>query len=360
MIGDGGTQPVGGLDGGLGLAQPATLEGWGQIFTRVEVWEPLIRVILARHGIDARDQLKGVVPGSHAVFALGRRLIIKVYSPLFPDDRGKELELYPFLGAVRALKVPRLVASGTVEPSVPEAGGRCWPYAIIEFRKGEPLAGIWRELTASQRCGIATVLAQLVSRLHAMPLRGLSSIETTQDSWLGFLERQAASAQARHRAWGSMREGLLAQIPSYLSGAWRPPAQGWRICLLHCDVTADHVLVDPRPGAGKFGGDLRITGLIDLGDAMAGDCEFEFLAVYLSALAGDREAFRVFLRAYGHPGWEDRLFSRRMLAYCLLHEFDLFAEIARLWPGLLGRSRSLEELAEAAWGPPADWRPGEQ
>jgi len=340
---------------GLRRADVYSLDGWRQVFTRVETWRPLVRLILARHGLPADLTLSGVTPGSHAVFGVGERLIVKIYSPLWPADWAKETELYALLGGDPFLRVPRLVASGVIPANLPEAAGGEWPYALVERQAGTPLGQVWRAMDAGGRARLAGRLGRLLARLHRTPVEGLRSVPSGPSCWTGFAGRQALSAMDRHRAWNTLPVALLAQVASYLvaqDGLWR--AAGTRVCLLHCDVTADHVFVGASTGAcGAEAGNAGITGLIDFGDAMAGDPEYEFVAVFLSALDGDRAALASFLQSYGHPAWDDPGFSRRMLAYCLIHEFDVLAEIPRLWPDLLDSVASLDELAAAVWGPPS-------
>ena len=85
---------------GFLLPQIRTWAEWGQLFTDVELWTPVVREICLLESICFR-QIKAGYPGTNAVFCLGRdrtgpdgdacgRFVVKIYAPFcrghYPDD----------------------------------------------------------------------------------------------------------------------------------------------------------------------------------------------------------------------------------------------------------------------------------
>jgi aminoglycoside phosphotransferase (APT) family kinase protein len=89
---------------------------------------------------------------------------------------------------------------------------------------------------------------------------------------------------------------LRGAVEAFLATA--PPAPGPRLVPCHNDVRDDHVFV---------GGDGRVTGLIDWGDAVLGDPSLDLAMV--STDFGDAVLARL-VAAYDAPlapGWEERV-----------------------------------------------------
>jgi hygromycin-B 7''-O-kinase len=307
---------------------------WGRIFTDAAVWRPLVEEICRRHGIaDARDVRAGF-PGSNAVFVVDDRAVVKIAAPFWREDFAREQEVTAFVAGRTGLPAPRLLAHGTI------TAGDEWPYFAMSHVPGQRIGDVWERIPAGDRGWIAEALGRMTRAIHDLSLAGLTHLDTTSAGWERFLQGQIEQCAAHH-AEGSLPAHLVEQIPEFLAGLdllSLPSAP----CLLNADITEDHVLVAESPQG------WEITGLIDFGDAMAGDLEYEFVAVARGALGGDRAAFRRFLAGYGRASVDPR-FPRRLLAWALLHRFsDMRPHVARL--GGPRAVRRLEDLQAALWG----------
>lgn len=311
------------------------IEEWGRIFTRVDVWEPVVREICRRHLSSTPREIRPGYPGSHAVFMVDEAVVVKIAAPFWRDDFAREQGLYRLLEDQEELLAPRLLASGVIE------AGQAWPYFLMERRPGARIADVWPEVPTEDRERIVERLGRMTRALHEFPVERLSWPEGTASAWAGFVERQTAGCVHHHREKQSLPAHLLEQLPDYLAsvGPLCPPDVRPR--LLNGDITEDHVLLS------RVGGRWEITGWIDFGDAQVGDPEYEWVAAGLGALARDMALMRRFLAAYGWERWGET-FNRRMLAWTLLHRCsDMRPFLERM--GGAGRVRSLEELREYLW-----------
>jgi hygromycin-B 7''-O-kinase len=329
-----------------------TLAEWGPIFTDVEVWRPIVEEICRRHGFSA-GAIRAGYPGSNAVFEIDDAFV-KIAAPFWRDDVEREQVVYGLLAAQTALPTPRVLARGVI------TAGQEWPYFVMTKLPGERIGDLWKKLPAENRAAIASELGRMVRAIHEvrvagavvprdspaltpqppLPITGEGELQSVfWQSWAPFVQEQVDGAVAHHGN-GSLAPHLLAQLPDYLARVDLLPGPGFRPRLLHADITEDHVLLSEREGR------WEITGLIDCGDAVMGDPEYEWVAVGLGAFDGDTTAMRVFLEAYGWERWDEG-FRRRMLACTLLHRFsDMRPHLERL--GGADRVRTLREL-EALW-----------
>lgn len=154
-----------------------------------------------------------------------------------------------------------------------------WPYAAYRYLDGEVLA--LRDDEPGPAIGQA--IGAFVRALHACPpVAGLGGDELGKVDVARRLELTRALA-ARH---GVTLPDDLVEMAQSVTLAGRP------VVVVHGDLDARHVLVEPSPD-----GVLRPTGVIDWGDVHRGDPATD-LAFAFSALAG--EAREAFMEAYGH------------------------------------------------------------
>jgi hygromycin-B 7''-O-kinase len=309
-----------------------TREEWGRVFTDLAVWRPMVEAICRRHGV-AADRVRAGHPGSNAVFVVNEQVVVKISAPIFREEFEPEQEVTALVAGRTALPVPRILDRGVID------AGQEWPYFVMTHLPGERIGEVWERVPRGDRERIAEELGRMTRAIHDLPAADLRLLDTTSAGWASFVQRQIEGCPAHHSG-GSLPPHLVAQIPAFLAGVELLPASPPR--LLNADITEDHVLLDETPRG------WEITGLIDFGDAMAGDPEYEFVCVHLGALAGDRAAFRAFRAGYGLDA-VDPQFSRRMLAWTLLHRFsDMRPHLERL--GGPDAVRRLEDLQAPLWG----------
>jgi len=90
------------------------------------------------------------------------------------------------------------------------------------------------------------------------------------------------------------------------------------------------------------------SGIIDFGDAMAGDRLYELVALHLGLFRCDKRLLRTFLDTYGFDPGLRRDFVRRAMSLTLLHEFNVLSSVFPTFPDA-GRVTSLAELATLLW-----------
>jgi hygromycin-B 7''-O-kinase len=252
--------------------------------------------------------------GTFPTFLVGG-LVVKLFGEAFDGARSHDAELamYELLAAHSEIPAPSFVAAGELFPGTEEWS---WPYLVSRRLSGEPIRVLDR--SRSDLTAAATRLGEVVAQLHRLvPPAPIASRET-----IPVLRR---SASERLKRFGLPRH-LLEQVPEYLADALVPSV------LVHADITADHAFLERG----------RLEGIIDWGDAMVADRYYEFVAVYLDALAGSRELFRAFLDGYGLS--PDGQHATRSLQGVLEFQFDAVKRVKKLLN--LDSVASLDELAE--------------
>jgi hygromycin-B 7''-O-kinase len=317
------------------LADFDSREFYTRHFLDLALWAPFVRQVCERHAFSAAEIRTGT-PGTCPVFMVDNRWVVKFFGPLFNGAESfaaeraasRWIDQHPVLPHAARLADGQLWAGS-------EAGWH-WPYLIFEFLDGVSLGEVFETLSESDRRQLARDLGTWLRALHDLELPATPPFEASWDRFQGFLRHQAAGCAARQAQWAALPAPLLAEIPGFL-----PPVDALfdprsRPRLIHADLTGDHLL--GRLEAGRW----TSLGLIDFGDARAANLEYELTCLHLDLFRGSRPLLATFLEAYGFspgPG-----FAQRMLAYSLLHEFNLLAPFA-------GRMRagSLAGLADELW-----------
>lgn len=305
------------------------------MFTNTAQWVAAVREICHRHNLPVQHVEAGY-PGTNAVFVVDDAYVVKIYAPFCPEDFDLERELYALLGANPRLPVPELLAEGILEDQID------WPYIVIDFKSGMPIREARTLIPHRNLLRIAAELGEIVRELHRVPVASLTSLAHTQASWQRFMrQRQIEVADAA--LWnGILPESVVAEIPEFLASAL-DGAEETPLALLNGDLTEDHILLKQR--SGKW----RISGLIDFGDALVGSRDYEWIALWFSALDRDYEELTAFMAAYDPRLKLDDAFFTRAMAFTFLHEFG--ADILALTLKAMGQPQieSLQELQALLW-----------
>jgi len=273
------------VTGGL-LPEAADQASYMEARSRLD-FVPAAAEICRRHGIPSAGPARAD-SGTHLVFLLDG-IAIKLYAPPWPEDFRAERAA---LAGIGGGPFPRIVHEGALEG---------WPYLVMTRIQGKPVREVWSILPRSEKEALLRDLGGLLRRLHeaAVP----PSLRT---DWSAFASELESTLESRNDPpSGEWRDWLMSRARSD-PGPFEP-------VLLHADVTWDHVFV-ARDSLG-----IRLTGLIDFGDAMSGDPMYEFGAPLLYMCFGDPGLTWSLLTGYGLP--RCRVVARRVLAYSLLHRF---------------------------------------
>lgn len=301
-------------------------------------WEPWVRWALQEAGLPQPRKMRAGRDLSYPTFVCDTGVVVKLFSLLFAGRESHEAEAEAYgLLAGEELPVPRLVASGELYPDLGDWG---WPYLIVSELSGQPYASVRDGMDRHAKERLAWDLGELMHRLHRVPLEGRRALRKDWHRFLALLRRRRMRAVKDQLRWGHISPALCGKLHSFLPG---DPGELLDITsapvFIHGDLHAEHIYVDPVDG--------RLQGIIDFTDVYAGDPRYELLALHLGSFGGDKELLSLCLEGYGWStrgaGW-----AQEMLAFTLLHDFDVLAGIpANL--GSLWEVKSPEALARLLW-----------
>jgi hygromycin-B 7''-O-kinase len=313
-----------------------TWSEWARIFTDIELWTPVVRAICRREGVGCRDIQPGY-PGTNAVYVVDRAHVVKVYAPFCHRDYELERELYPILAHDPQIPAPHLLAWGTWQDRVE------WPYIVMDYLPGRPIGEVRDHILPSNRVAIAAHLGHILRRLHATSLDALGALDGSGREWRRFMCSRKGEFAEQFRREKALPPKVIDQCETWLTSVWED-VQSEHLVLLNGDVTQDHVLVQ------QWDGVWRISGLIDFADALIGQVEYEWVALWFGALDREAEPMRACIAAYDSDRALDQQFAKRAMAVTLLHEFS--AGSIRWVLDRMGNPcvRSFAALQDLLWG----------
>jgi hygromycin-B 7''-O-kinase len=323
-----------------------TYADYGRDFAALDYWRPYVAAVCAHHGLPC-ETVRGGVPGTCPTWLVDERYVVKFFGRLYEGGHSYAVEaaVYEALAGQSDGLTPRLVAAGRLcDDGVSE--GWPWPYLVSTYLSGRPLAELGDVAPAEDLAAMARQAGEWLWGLHETPLH---AAEVTEGdplalSWapfLAFLARQRCGCGARHLAWGGLPAHLAAQVDEYLAPAEELVDTGRPPQLLHADLTEDHLLGE-RTADG-----WRLAGVIDFGDARVGERAYELGALHLGAWRADKRLLQDFLAGYGAWDWGPEE-VRRAMNMALLHQFDVFGQVAARYPEM-ARIETLDELARRLW-----------
>jgi hygromycin-B 7''-O-kinase len=319
----------------------ASLAEYSEHFTDTAYWQPYVETICSRHGLAPCRHIRSGLGGTHPVFIVDDRYVVKLFTDLFNGAHGfaVESDLYPLLAATPQIPVPSLLAQAHL---FPEGGGWPWPYLVSTVLPGMSMGEVRDRITLADKTTIAAYLGPIVRHIHALPIEGAPSLPRSWDAFVHLLQRRRDTSAADYARGGIMPRRLADQIDSYLPSVDSLIDRTMEPQLLHCDLNQDHVL-------GRFNsGHWQLTGIIDFGDAQVGDPLYELVALHLGLFHCDKQLLRTFLDAYGSNIWAQEHIVFRAMCVTLLHEFTVLDQVFANFPSAR-EVGSLVELATLVW-----------
>lgn len=284
------------------FAQITTAEAFDAIRRDEARLRPGVNAILAARGLAAAN-VERFADGSLPVYAVGTDRVLKLYPPVYLDERDLEARVLGALEGKLPIPTPRL-------DSIGEHDG--WGFVLMERLRGESLAVVWPHITPQERLRLVARLGEALAALHAIRDPSLSSLPPP--SWARFVADQRSSSVSRQRARG-LDGAWLEQIDAFLASVALDESAA--PVLLHTEVMREHLLVTRGPEG------WALSGLFDFEPAMCGAPEYELASVGIFVTAGDAALLRALLLAYGYRADElDEALSRRVLGYALLHRYS--------------------------------------
>jgi len=336
------------------LPEVKTWDDWGKIFLDVPTWAPLVGEICRRAGLPCHTISAGY-PGSNAVFVVNRqqpsqRAVVKIYAPFCHEDYAFEREIHMLLEPTPELGAPRLIAHGqltaTGRPTARKVhdSSSVWPYVVLSFVPGEPIREVRDEIDDRSLLNIAEELGRRLRHLHTIPLSTLSAMDVTRAGWQRYTQQQIARATAALRRKTALPDHVINRVPAFVNTVLAE--QGTPdLVLVSGDVTEDHVMLQ------RHGDVWAISGLIDFADARVAPREYEWVALWFSALARNTSGLEACMKGYDPAQVLDEAFLRQAMAYTFLHEFGAPIISEMLSPKQTQRIESIHSLQTALFQP---------
>ncbi len=290
-------------------------------------WTPHVTRIAEQLGLAGRPLRD--LGGGNLVVALGDEHVLKLTPPVFAREvLGETAALDALAGRAwpEPLRAPELLGRGTHEG---------WPWVLLRRLPGETLRACRARIPEADRVDIARRLGEWLAKLHAAPRPVAPRLE---GSWVRYLETNAPGAVARQERWG-VPAAVCAEMTALLA---RTDLLGSDSTLLHADLHDDNVLVEQR------GGRFVATGVIDFGDATAGDPLFDLVTPVALVARGDGRVVRALFEGAGFPdALDDPALIDRFLALSVVHRWNDLTRIGAWAPDAMS---SLDALARGLLG----------
>jgi hygromycin-B 7''-O-kinase len=186
-----------------------TNQEWEAVVWDEGLIRPAAEDLAARLGL-AGAGLRRYPDGSRPVYAVGDRLVLKLYPTVSAPDSGTEARVLEYVNGRLPVATPEFLACGEYENG--------WRYVLMSQLPGTGLAAAWPAIPRPQQDRVVSEVGELLAALHSLDPGPLHGILGPAD-WDGFVASQRATATERqHKVelpelWLSQIEGFLASVP---------------------------------------------------------------------------------------------------------------------------------------------------
>ena len=278
------------------------------------------QVISARH----RLPFHGLhMPTSSFPVLVHDRYVVKLIPHRFRAKFEAERTMLALVHGKLPVATPEIVAVG-------ELGD--WDYLVMTRIAGRAASAALKTVSDAEQRPVLRAIGELIACIQQLP-----APDPLATDWPRFVDTLVAGCAQRH-AKGGASPDFVSAIAERLAGVVPELATPVRLVPMHADVHTEHILVDDS---------LRVTGLLDFGDALIGDPLYDLVTPVTFFVRGRADLLAALIAGFGAtPGPELR---RRCTAYQLLHQFSdlkrdallmspsrqpatLDAALAALWP----------------------------
>ncbi len=279
----------------------------------IDGWRPALRALAARHGFPD-EPAERFRSGWNPVFEVGGQFVVKLVPRLWAHVVQREAECLRFLAGQTSLPVARVAAEGTLED---------WHYLVSSRLPGEQLDRVWPRLAPPDQARLAGDFGGLLRELHRIPV---GRLRPGGIAWAQFFDHAVAAWTARP-GLDRLPQLLRDDGPRFLASAAAQRAAP-PLVLLHGDLAPENALVEQDAAGWRF------SGILDFGNAMAGDPLLDLAAPTVLLAPGQAGIVDRILAGYGGPDAPRAAALRlRLMALTLIHPMADLPECLALVKG---------------------------
>lgn len=272
------------------------------------------------------NQIKRASSSDHIVFLIDDSLILKIYRP-FRNCFERERKALEFISGKIRLKIPEIIETGKFEG---------FDYLIQTQVQGKLMTRqMWLELSEKEQKQFIAKLAVYLKEIHQL------NSDSFQCDWAEFIKDRSKTFIERQIAQG-VNKKVIDVLPEYIENNLKLIPTSPTV-FLHGDVHFGNIRVL------QSNGNWEISGLFDFADSRKGFYEYDFIAVGVLMIQGQREIQREFFQSYGYAKNDlDETMRKRLMMLTMLYESaDLRRYALRLKPEAV--DFTLEELERGIW-----------
>ncbi|MFF5242816.1 amino acid adenylation domain-containing protein [Streptosporangium sp. NPDC000095] len=291
-----------------------------QVLLRTPYPDAEVREVVLRTG--------GEISAVYEVRCADRDLIVKIYPDVLTARLHKEVRVYELLRGSGA-SCPEMVHWDVSRRDLPHA------YAVMTKVPGRPLSEVSGGLSAVEIAGLYREMGRTLRAIHGVRVERFGPIDGPQESSNeAYVGGQLDLRLAQFVEFGGDPE-LHAELSAHVRRDRHLLTRCDAPVLCHNDFHERNVMVAGSEGPGS---PLRMTGVIDMENALGGDPLMDLARTDYFAVRGDAERRRYLLEGYGDlPGdWPERL-----AFYRLCHALEQWH-----WLATLGETAALPVIAE--------------
>ncbi|WMJ89324.1 aminoglycoside phosphotransferase family protein [Anaerocolumna sp. MB42-C2] len=260
-------------------------ESWSEVFNSTEAFRELTRAIFKKEGLNIKEDISILTPGTNAVFKADQ-YVIKIF---VPKESGLDTE-YDFIAELsvmeqigkRGISAPRIISKGEIKDKY------LFRYIIMEYIAGADAKDVLPFYDLEQKREVVKQLKATLKNLNQpadnLPIKKDLKRQTIYNSRLE-----------------GLTSGLIKDLEENVNG------QSLNSCVLvHGDITGENVLV-------QSDGHIR---LIDFADCTLAPEYYELAPIVFELFKGDKDYINEFI---GHQNKE--VFLNHLINGLALHDF---------------------------------------
>jgi hygromycin-B 7''-O-kinase len=252
------------------------------------------------------ETLQRKTEGSSLVFAIGEDAYLKITPPFFEDSMEAEIQATKIIGDRLPFPIPKIVAEGLLEG---------WHYIVTRRVPGTQAKDVFRKLSAENLRVFASDIGHVIQAFQNLNVTGF---ERSFGPWHRHLAERRRNQEAIHRGRGNSEE-WVGKICGFLDEHAEMLNSLESVKMIHADLNHEHLMLNEVDGL------WRISGVLDLADAMNAPVEMEFILPMLCFFRGNAELQQHLMKEAGcTPRFRGQDYSNLMMTLALQNRFMAF------------------------------------